>query len=78
MALDGKAIKEEILDKDLYDTNTLRVKGLLLSPIPYTILFDSVSTQKSDKFLLVIYKANISTRRAMKNCRIVGGKLKRA
>lgn len=27
MALDGKAIKEEILEKDVYEVSVLRVKG---------------------------------------------------
>lgn len=27
MALDGKAIKEEVLDKDVYAVGVLRVKG---------------------------------------------------
>lgn len=29
MALDAKAIKEEVLDKDMYDSNTRRAKGKL-------------------------------------------------
>lgn len=33
MALEGKAIKEEILDKDLYEANLIRAKGELITRI---------------------------------------------
>lgn len=33
MALDAKAIKEEVLDKDMYDSNTRRAKGKSITQV---------------------------------------------
>lgn len=35
MALEGKAIKEEIPDKDLYEANLIRAKGELITRTEY-------------------------------------------
>lgn len=35
MALEGKVIKEEILDKDLYEVNLIRAKGELIKQKKY-------------------------------------------
>lgn len=40
MALDSKTIKEEILDKDIYEVNTIRAKGELF------IIFMDASKKK--------------------------------